>query len=289
MKISAVPELLRIHNAIFGSLTILISGFLFTRDPWILGWGVLAYVALASAGNVINDIYDIEVDKINKPHRPLPSGAISLKEAKIIYVILVAIGLGASIVSSILVKNPLPFIIAAIFAGIGVLYSARLKILGFIGNITVGCSFSIGYIYGWIITGMVMNLPRIITILLFFTVSTTLLVAREIIKGIEDIRGDALRNVRTLARTRGVPFASKVAAIFLILAIVSFTALPFIKVISPIFIPFMIAGDIAAFSSLVYTLKGEAGASRASFYAKVGAFIGLVGFLVGVIPVPIYE
>ena len=289
MKISALPSLLRIHNAIFGSLTVLISGFLFTNNLWILGWGVLAYVALAAAGNVINDIYDIEVDKINKPHRPLPSGAISLNEAKVIFILLVIIGLAASIVSSLIINNPWPFIIAAIFAGVGVLYSAKLKIMGFIGNVTVGVSFSIGYIYGWVITGMVFDTPKIITTLLFFTVSTTLLIAREIIKGIEDIKGDALRNVRTLARTRGVPFASKVAAFFLVIAIISFTLLPFVNVISWVFIPFMIIGDIAAFLSLVYTLKGFEGATKASMYAKIGAFVGLIGFLVGVLPIAVYK
>ncbi|MHA1615914.1 MAG: geranylgeranylglycerol-phosphate geranylgeranyltransferase [Candidatus Njordarchaeales archaeon] len=285
MKLSTIPTLLRIHNAVFGALTVIISGLLFTKDLVVLGWGVVAYIALAAAGNVINDIYDIEVDKINKPHRPLPSGAISIKEAKIIYILLVITGLIAAAKSSHIIGNPLPLLIAIIFAGIGILYSAKLKLLGFIGNITVGCSFSIGYIYGWVITGMIVDLAKIITVLLFFIVSTTLLVAREIIKGIEDVKGDALRNVKTLARTRGIPFASKVAALFLLVAIISFTILPFIKVISWTFIPFMIVGDIAAFLSLVYALKGEEGAPKASFYAKIGAFVGLVGFLVGVIPV----
>jgi len=283
MKWSAIPELLRIHNAIFGSLTVLISGLLFTHDFYVLLWGVLAYIFLAAAGNVINDIYDLEVDKINRPHRPLPSGRISVKEAYIIYFILVSGGLLASVISSFIIMNPLPFIIAAIFVGIGVLYSAKLKILGFIGNITVGVSFSIGYIYGWIITGMPFHMNRLFAVLLFFSTSTTLLIAREIIKGIEDIRGDAVRNVRTLARTCGVPFASKIAAIFLLLAIISYTSLLPLNVLSPAFIPFMILGDISAALAMYYVLKGETGARYASRYAKIGAFLGLVGFLVGVI------
>jgi len=283
MKLSALPRLLRLHNSIMGSLTVLISGWLFTHDLFILGLGVLAYIFLASAGNVINDIYDIEVDKINRPDRPLPSGAISLGEAKAIYVILVILGILSSIYSSIIIAHPLPFILAATFAYVGVLYSAKLKPLGFIGNITVGCSFSIGYIYGWAITGLQYDPAKIITVILFFVVSTTLLIAREIIKGIEDIKGDAVRNVKTLARTRGIPFASKTAAIFLLIAILAFTTLPFIGIVSIFFIPFMIIGDIAAFMSLIYALKGFDYASKASLYAKIGAFDGLVGFLVGVL------
>jgi len=283
MKIAALPRLLRIHNSVMGSLTVLISGWLFSHDPIILSFGVLAYIFLASAGNVINDIYDIEIDKINRPDRPLPSGAISLHEARIIYYSLVFLGLSFSLLSSIIIISPVPFIIAIIFAYVGVLYSAKLKPMGFIGNITVGCSFSIGYIYGWTITGMQFNLAKIITILLFFIVSTTLLVAREIIKGIEDIEGDAVRNVRTLARVKGIPYASKIAAIFLFVAILAFTALPFVNIISLYFIPFMVVGDIAAFASLIYVLKGSEYASKASLYAKIGAFDGLVGFLIGVL------
>jgi len=282
MRISSLPRLLRIHNSFMGSLSVIISAWLFTHDALTILNGMLAYIFLASAGNVINDIYDIEIDRINKPDRPLPSGAISLKEAKIIFYILVFLGIVSSLISSWIITSFWPFVIAVIFAIIGVLYSSRLKIMGFIGNITVGCSFSIGYIYGWTIAGMRYDLAKIVTVLLFFIVSTTLLIAREIIKGIEDIKGDALRNVKTLARSKGVPFASRVAAFFLIIAIMAFSTLPLIGVVSIYFIPFMIIGDIAAFLSLVYSLKGFESASKASFYAKIGAFTGLVGFLVGV-------
>ncbi len=282
MRFRSLPRLLRIHNSFMGSLSVVTSAWLFTHDPLIIINGMLAYIFLASAGNVINDIYDIEIDKINRPNRPLPSGAISLNEAKIIFGILVFLGLLSSLLSSVLISNFWPFVIAVIFAIIGVLYSSKLKIMGFIGNVTVGCSFSIGYIYGWTITGMALNLAKLITVTLFFIVSTTLLIAREIIKGIEDIEGDAVKNVKTLARSKGIPLASRVAAFFLMIAILAFSALPFIGVVSIYFIPFMVIGDIAAFLSLVYALKGFAGASKASLYAKIGAFTGLVGFLIGV-------
>lgn len=282
MRIKSLPRLLRIHNSFMGSLSVITSAWLFTHDLFTIINGMLAYIFLASAGNVINDIYDIEIDKINRPDRPLPSGAISLGEAKIIFVILVVLGITSSFVSSIIINNYWPLFIAVIFAIIGVLYSSKLKIMGFIGNITVGCSFSIGYIYGWTITGMQFDLAKILTVTLFFIVSTTLLIAREIIKGIEDIKGDALRNVRTLARSRGITMASRISAILLVIAIMAFSALPLIGVVSVYFIPFMIIGDIAALLSLVYCLRGFEGASKASFYAKIGAFTGLVGFLIGV-------
>ena len=43
--------------------------------------GALAAASLNAASNAINQIYDLEIDRINKPARPLPSGRLSLKQA----------------------------------------------------------------------------------------------------------------------------------------------------------------------------------------------------------------
>jgi len=283
VKVSALLRLLRIHNAFMGSLTVIISMLLWTQNLLLISTAILAYVFLASAGNVINDIYDLEVDKINRPDRPIPSGRISLNEAKIIYVLLVILGLIFCAIDSYLVNNIWPFIMGIIFAYVGFLYSAKLKIMGFIGNVTVGISFSIGFIYGWTVCGLPIDWNRLVSNILFFTVASTLLIAREIIKGIEDVKGDALRNVRTLARTRGIKTASIVASLFLFLAIGSFTALPFLGIVSVYFIPFMVIGNLAAFLSAIYILKDPSYASKASCYAKIGALFGLFGFLLGVV------
>ena len=284
MKISAVPKIMRLHNAFFGSLTVAIAAVLFTKEILTILYGMLAYIFIASAQNIINDIFDVEVDKINKPNRPIPKGDISIREAYTLFYTFTFIGLSFSIISSVIVGTPYPFILAVLMSIIGVLYSWKLKILGFIGNVTVGISFSIGYIYGILISKSEFLIDnRLLTAILFFLVSTTLLIAREIVKGIEDIEGDALRNVKTLARSKGIKFASTVAAIFYFAALVMFTYIYFLGVLSKYFIPFLIIGDLATIIAIFYTLKGLKGATKASFWGKVGAFDGLVGFLIGVL------
>jgi 4-hydroxybenzoate polyprenyltransferase len=58
-----------------------------TRETITLGvllpvlWGALMAAVLNSASNAINQIYDLEIDRVNKPKRPLPAGALSLSEA----------------------------------------------------------------------------------------------------------------------------------------------------------------------------------------------------------------
>lgn len=282
MRVGAWMRLLRIHNAVFGSLTVAVGALLFACRLDVLLLGVLTYITLACAGNVVNDIMDLEVDRVNRPDRPLPSGVISLRGAWRCYFACLSTGLALAVVTSVLLWDPLPAVVASLFAVLGYAYSARLKLLGLIGNAVVALSFSFGYVYGWLISGHPLS-REILAVILFFVVSFSLLLAREIIKGIEDIPGDALRDVRTLARTRGVAFASRVASALLVVAVIAFSLLALLDVLSPLFIPFMIAGDAMAVAAIAWLTRGREGAGTASLCSKCGAFVGLVGFLVGVI------
>ena len=78
---------------------------------------------LAGYTQTINDYYDREIDAINEPYRPIPSGAISLGQVKVqIWVLLIA--LGGSLVSFIYSAPPL-----------------KLKQNGWLGNYALGASY----------------------------------------------------------------------------------------------------------------------------------------------------
>jgi 4-hydroxybenzoate polyprenyltransferase len=57
------------------------------REPW--SWWLVIYPALGAlmaavlnaASNGLNQIFDLEIERINKPKRPLPSGRLSLGDA----------------------------------------------------------------------------------------------------------------------------------------------------------------------------------------------------------------
>ncbi|NIQ04181.1 MAG: hypothetical protein GWO20_00145 [Candidatus Korarchaeota archaeon] len=280
MKLSALPSLLRIHNTIFGAFTVATSVFLLQPSNMITVFlsGITAYILLASAGNVVNDIFDVKIDRINRPERPIPSGDVTKKEAQGVYTILVISGLGASLYSSFIRNTSLPFIVASLFVGIGVLYSAKLKLMGLIGNVTVGISFSIGYIYGLIISTLEPSLVKLTYVVLFFVTATSLLISREIIKGIEDIEGDKERGVKTLARTRGIKKSALISVFFAFLAIVSYTTLLFVGIMGKRLTPFVIAGDASAAISAILILFGRDYAHKSSLFSKIAMFIGLVGF-----------
>jgi 4-hydroxybenzoate polyprenyltransferase len=130
-------------------------GFFFIQAPWALGgngqiplcpiglWAV-GLLAAASAllycgGMVLNDVFDIDLDREEQPYRPLPSGRISLSSARWLGWQLLTLGVMlASGTAAMLGKYPpahtdnfvlfwLPAIVAGALAVLIILYNAGLK------------------------------------------------------------------------------------------------------------------------------------------------------------------
>ncbi len=97
----------------------------------------------AASGNIINDFYDIEIDKINRPERPLPSNKISIKAALNYYLTLLFL----AVVISFEI-NFEAFIIVIITQTILFLYSFKLKHIVLIGNMSRLVSYRTN-IYFW--------------------------------------------------------------------------------------------------------------------------------------------
>ncbi|TFG03251.1 MAG: hypothetical protein EU540_00095, partial [Promethearchaeota archaeon] len=176
--------IMRPVNCLMGSLTVII-GLLNTHtgipfDILLINiiLGVLTYFFIAGSGMIINDIYDVEIDNINRPERPIPSDSVSLTQAKILFFLMLGIGVMISIIHSFIFSLGIVNIILALFFGfIGWLYSAWGKKQGFIGNIIVSISFSIGLIYGAVLNSLAIP----IYIYFFFLTSFFLLLSREIV------------------------------------------------------------------------------------------------------------
>jgi geranylgeranylglycerol-phosphate geranylgeranyltransferase len=98
----------------------------------------IIYVALVvclvtGAGNAINDYYDIEIDRINKPERPIPSGRISKSKALYFSILLFASG---TVIAFFI--NTICGVIALFNSLLLVYYAATLKRTVLIGNLSVG-------------------------------------------------------------------------------------------------------------------------------------------------------
>ena len=288
-EIKALLEIIRPLNCIFGGLTPIIA-VLTTNQFYNIGLpldqllllsslGFFIYILVAGAGNVVNDIYDIEIDKVNRPNRVLPRGAMSINQAKYYTIFLASLG---TILAYII--SPASAIVVIAFIGVGILYAAKAKVAGVIGNFAVAISFSFGLIFGGFYTSPNGIIAPVIWF--YFITSATLLAAREIIKGMEDVAGDELRDVKTIARKYGLKTAAMVAMILNIVGILFFTGAWAFNWVGQFYIYLMVPADIAVIASIIYLLrdyKNSTNQEYASRSDKIGAFLGLLCFLIGVI------
>ena len=286
MNLKDSIEILRPINCLMGGLTILIgllntrAGVSFTSLLINIILGVLTYFFLAGAGMVINDYYDYEIDKINRPQRPIPRGVITLNQARLLFIIYLSIGMILSIVHVFLFNlNFFIIIIAAIFGFMGWLYAIWGKKSGFFGNLIVSVSFSIGMIYGALLNSSFIP----IYIYYFFFTSFFLLLSREVIKGCEDIEGDKKEGVKTLAIRIGVKKSNYIAMFFALVAILFYIFSLFSNILNPIlYVVFMICGILIVGSSIIFMIKSnleKKAFKKISLLLKVGAFFGLLTFL----------
>lgn len=148
----------------------------------------IAALLLLSAGNAVNDYCDYNIDRINRPQRPLPSGQIQRRHALIFAIVLIVIGiyLGTRI-------NRNATGIAILVSVALVSYAFWLKRTVFVGNLVVSGLTGVTFISGGVAIESVQGtlVPAIFACL--FTA------AREIIKDLEDTEGDMKNGVRTLA------------------------------------------------------------------------------------------
>lgn len=214
--------LTRPMNSIMMGLAVIIGEITALNDiPRIndLLFGFLVGFFLTATSMVLNDIVDIEVDKINVPNRPLPSGRISINSAKNYAIVLIILGLTFSSIISI---NALLIAISAL--SISIIYNFKGKKTGLIGNLMVAYCVAIPFLFGGIVVSNAIN-EKILTFFILALLATT---GREIIKGIADMEGDRIRGIKTLALRYGERKAAIVAIISYLMAI-SITPIPIIK------------------------------------------------------------
>ena len=175
-------EILRPGNALMGAISIILIAII---DRTLSIPIILAMIAVffeTAAGNVINDYFDYNIDLINKPERPIPSGRISLKNGRNYAYLLFLAGTVCGFLISYLTNNWIPFAIVLIADVILYLYAYKLKSTPVIGNLAVGFMTGFGFVFG----GFSLNNPSIIVTSIylgfFAFVMTT---AREIIKDID--------------------------------------------------------------------------------------------------------
>lgn len=193
--------------------------FLLDGPFWATG---LTIIVIAATGYWINDVYDFRIDRVNKPHKTIVNGILSVKKVLTAYFLSVFGILLFSVAYLGFYVNELGITFINLLS-IGLLfwYASYLKRVSVAGNLLV--SFLIflviilaGYLYH-------INMPLIWAGVFAFEITFI----REITKDMEDIKGDLQYNLRTLPIQIGLRSTKKVLLVLYILFIIS-CYLPFI-------------------------------------------------------------
>lgn len=268
-KIKASLKIIRPLNCIIAGFSIFLAGYLSNnydiKLPQML-FLPIAGILVTAAGNIINDIFDIEIDKINRPQRPLASNILSVKFAKSYYSILVIISIILSSYVNIYALSIVIFSNIIIF-----FYSYRLKSLPLIGNFTVSFFTGLSFIYG----GVAGNYIHLTFLPAFFAFLINFI--REIVKDCEDITGDKELNLKTFPILYGTNKSIKLANILLGILILACYYLIYIKqsIIVTSIITFIII-------LLIYVMQilQKNKFTQASKILKICMLIGIISFLI---------
>ncbi|MBN2413860.1 geranylgeranylglycerol-phosphate geranylgeranyltransferase [candidate division KSB1 bacterium] len=228
---------------------------------------------ITAASNTINDYYDVEIDRINKPNRPIPAGMVKRKDALTFSLFLYTAGVLLG-----LLINLTAFVIALSTSLLLLFYSVKLKRTVLLGNVAVSLSTALAFIYGGVAVGRVKNavIPAVFAFMMHF--------GREIIKDMEDIEGDKKNRAITLPVRFGlIPAKWSATVIFFLLFIL--TIIPFLTNIYGIW--YFLIVLLGVNSILVYTIirmwrhSSKEIFSQLSVLLKADMIIGLLAIIAG--------
>ncbi len=235
MLIYSFAKLIRIENLFLMALVLYVSNhYLYSKEgvalsPYYLLILITSTISIAAGGYVINDYFDLKIDKVNKPNELILEKIIHRKAGILWHLFFSTIGLLEGIYLAFKVGHLSLSIIQFISITLLLLYSNVLKRIFILGNLAIS-----------LLSGLLPILPYLYTRMLYFHISiistnallslsafaffTTLI--RELIKDIEDIKGDSIGNRKTIPIVWGF-LASKIITFFLLFLLIIFL-LPFI-------------------------------------------------------------
>lgn len=224
-KILASFELMRMKNILLASIATPVGALLalgdfssITEYPEVI-FATTSVLFFMGAGNAMNDLRDVDIDRIAHPNRPLAREALSEKEAKILMISLALLSLGSLVACCLMMDDERKYTLSiyAIVALLMLSYDSllELKNKGLAGNISISLLVAAVTLYGASSVGEVTN-PLIwyVSGVVFFVN-----LAREIVKDCQDLDADSESRV-TLPMKIGLENSRMVAYVMTLFGLV---------------------------------------------------------------------
>ena len=287
-------QLTRCGNVLVGASTVIVGALMvktsFTHIELVLvSLHALCVATFMAAWNAFNDVQDHETDALNHPERPIPSGALTLMQAKAVgraaFLLSIISLLGAMTVAALYSNHLVSWLpsIGIWFAAFLLMFhyemvipaSFMLKHKGLSGNIAISLLVGIVIIFG------AAAVNGVLTPLVWIVALVAMLVnaAREIVKDIEDEIGDADRE--TLPKQIGPQRARAIAQLLVLTALIPLVA-PYARGLLPMGLLITQTPAMIAMVSVKPRLyRGEDHAAQRTL--RLAMLLGLGGFLVSVL------
>ena len=284
---SAYFKILRPDEALMMALPVVIIaivGHVYTISVIL---ATLLVYCMAGAGNIINDVFDHEIDAVNKPDRPIPSGKISLKNAGIYAAILDSIAILLGVIISCLIHNFVFLAIIIASAVIIYMYSRYFKAMPMIGNIVVGVMIGLCFVVGGLILLCETEDWTIFKISVYIGLLAAVAnVARELVKDMEDIHGDELGGARTFPILYGKKVSSVIVMILLAVAVAVCILLYTSGLFNIAYLVIIIIPVVLCLYSVVSLFASkfepdEATCAKEALFLKIAMAVSLLAIIIG--------
>jgi geranylgeranylglycerol-phosphate geranylgeranyltransferase len=224
----------------------------------------LAVFLVTGAGNAVNDYFDREIDAINRPKRPVPSGRITPRATLLCSL---ALFFSGCILAGLV--NELCLGIAAANSALLFIYARNLKATPLAGNLCVAYLTGSTFLFG----GAAFGWPGLQANLIPFALSSLATMSREIMKDVEDMEGDRIGGAKTLPILAGERLSCALAILFSLSAI----ALSFQPAFGDAYLAIIAIADLFLLVAVWKIIKKEATGSQKAL--KLGMAVALLAFL----------
>lgn len=207
--IISLIKMTRPINVLLSIITVIISAFILKQklNSYEVIITCLTVGGFTIFSNILNDIFDIQTDKLNYPQNPLITGGISVNKAFIFAVIVLFISVCLISQLNVISSRLIYFIILPII----ITYTPIFKSIPLLGNILIGITLGLVFLFTEASLTHKIELLWIPALL-----ATHLTILRELIKDIEDYTGDYNSKIYTFPVCFGI---KKSKILFLILTL----------------------------------------------------------------------
>ena len=268
-----VLRLVRAHNLLVAAAGVLAGGWIALGEiglTHVLVFAALAAVGFGAAGNVLNDLWDVAADRVNRPggERPLAAGRLERSTAELCAFLGILLGVAAAALT-----GGGPVLVGLLALAVMGAYSPALKPRGVVGNLAVAAIAGLPLFYGALAVG------RPARGVVPWLLAAWIHLGRELVKDLEDEEGDRQIGRRTLPIRLGRTGATIVAAVVLESFVLVSLLLPWAGGFRAAYFPVAAVAQVVALLAAARLRRGRI--ARVSLALKLAMVVGIAALVLG--------